>query len=200
MAISTFWKGMELIDKMRQQFEAQGSKTSLANRTWWAFEAAIQGCMDLYEATQDEKYKELAFQFAEKSKAVLVQDAIAESLAQQHSQLPDSLRSYEHTLKVDITFLENELYQAEKSNKTEKASKARTKLLNKRDELRKFGLHLAKEYPEYHELKYKKPETNLAAIRQQISDDQAIIEYFVGDEQVYIFVISSTEFPDSSIC
>lgn len=190
MAVDTFWKSIQLIDKMRQQFEAQGSKSSLANRTWWVFEAAIKGCLDLYQATGDPKYQAYAFQFAEKSKAVLVQDAVAESAAQQHVALPDSVLDYEHNLKVDITYLENELFQAEKRKKEEKANEVRTKLLSKREELRQLALRLAEEYPSYHELKYKDQRKGLADIQASLAADQAMIAYFVGDEQSYVFTIT----------
>ena len=191
MAIETYQLAMKLVDKMRQQFEAQGSKSFLATRVWWVFESAIKSCLELYEATGEEKYQQYAFQFAEKSKAVLIQDAVSESLAQQQVDVPDSLLDEEHELKVDITYIENELFQAERKKKEEKASELRTKLLAKREELRLFALRLKEEYPNYHELKYNQTLANVGAIQAGLSDNQAIVEYFVGDSSVYSFTLTN---------
>lgn len=191
LAIASFWKAMELIDKMRQQFEVYGSKSKLAQHTWWVFEAAIKGSMDLYQATGDRKYLVSAFQFAEKSKAILMQDAMNSTLAGQQVGIPQNLQNQEHQLKLDISQLENNLYQAEKKNKTERAAKLRSELLKKREDLRLFGISLEEEYPAYHQIKFKRKETDLIQLQESLQKSQAIFEYFLGDEQLYVFSITN---------
>lgn len=189
MTVETHQLTMRLMDKMRQQFEAQGSKSFLASRFWWVFEEAIKSCVSLHEMTGDAKYLEYAFQFVEKSKAVLVQDAVYSTLAERQNQLPDSLTKYEHDLKVQVTYLENKLFNAERK-KSEKADNIRSELLLKREELRRFGLRVRDEYPKYFDMKYNHNLVDVASIQNSLSKNQAAIEYFIGDSTIYVFSIS----------
>lgn len=189
MAIATLWKSIALIDKMRQQYEAQGSKQALAKRTWWLFDAAIKGCWDLYYDTGNPKYLSTAFQFAEKSKAILLQDAAAESLAQLQGNIPQAIRSKEHQLKNQVSQLETQLYNIQKKQLDD--NMLRAKLLQKREDLRLFTLELERNFPKYHQLKHQFDTTGPQYIQAQLADSQAMISYFLGDEKIYIFSLTA---------
>jgi len=63
----------ELIDEMRRGYNAEQTKLFLGEKTYNVYNHAISTAIKLYQITKNDRYKEKAFLFSEKSNA----DAIA---------------------------------------------------------------------------------------------------------------------------
>ncbi|MCI0611820.1 tetratricopeptide repeat protein, partial [bacterium] len=81
----------ELIAKMRMEYSTEGSKLALGAQAAKIYNKAIRTALKLYEISKDEKYKEAAFEFAEKNKAGVLYDALSSVRAKQFAGIPDSL-------------------------------------------------------------------------------------------------------------
>ena len=75
-ALSTYRRGAELIDRMRNQYRSQGAKLFFQESADPLFIAGFRAAYQLYEATQERHFLEEAFWFAERSKAGLLTAAL----------------------------------------------------------------------------------------------------------------------------
>ena len=202
MALSTYKLAVELIDKMRIGYKAEGSKLFLGEQVSEIYDEAIQTSLKLYEITNQEKYKEQAFIFAENSKATVLQEGLAEVQVIKFANLPSALLEEERQLKINLAFYETKL-----QNEYQKPVAAIPDELGKdfRDSIKisEYENHLFElkyryanlisdfetNYPEYYDLKYQTSTISLHEIQKLLPDSTALIEYFVGDSLVFIFTV-----------
>jgi len=202
-ALSTIELAINLVDQIRHSYKTADSKFFLASQVSQVYDQAIRAAMKLYAATQEEKYKEIAFCFAEKSKSGVLLEAIFESQVKLFTGIPDSLLHYEKRLKADLSFYENSLYtelQTGNSANSFKISLWQEKLFQLKQAQREFIQQLEMDYPEYHKLKYQVKMATVRDIQEQLLDScSTLVEYFVGDSSIYIFVISQRDFKVVSV-
>ncbi|MBL4716269.1 MAG: CHAT domain-containing protein [Bacteroidia bacterium] len=198
MSLATFQLASDLIDIMRHGYKSEGSKLFLGERAKEIYEKSIRVALKLHEITKDQKYAEDAFTFAEKSKVSVLLDALRESDAKQFAGISDSLLEFEKDIKIDLAFYDKSL--AEEQQKGKEADSAKIALWSdkvfvlkqKYESLVQF---LEKEYKDYYNLKYESSTITIKEIQDGILDEKtAMIEYFVGDSNIYIFTIGKTSF------
>ena len=87
-----------------------------------------------------------------------------------------------------------QLKQKRKPELQEQISKLEKQLFLKREKYQEFLTDLETNNPQYYNTKYKMDILDLEGMRAMLQDDQAFIEYFVGDSAIYAFKITKTEF------
>ncbi len=103
----------------------------------------------------------------------------------------------ERQLKIELTYLEKNI-QREKA----KGSKRNEEYLKKwsvqffdyqkqYDELKH---DFEQDYPDYYQLKYETKTASIEELQQSLSEDQVMVNYFVGKDHYYIFLITSNGF------
>lgn len=186
----------ELIDNIRLSYLEDASKSYLAKQTKPIYEQAIGVCLKYYEYSKDKKYLEQAFQYAEKSKAIILLEQIKEAKAKTFAGIPDSLQLQERTLKKEIGQIEKEL--ALKTSKVKIDSlegNLREKLIHKKQTYEALVKTLEADNPKYHQLKYDIATTDIATIQSIIiKDNQVLVEYFVGEDSLYLFKVTKDDF------
>lgn len=197
LSLSTYQLAIELIDKMRIGFKADASKLFLRERLSDLFEEALYTCLKLYQSNNDSKFKSIAFNINEKSKLALLEESLNEVQAKQFSKLPAELLEKEKQLKIDLAFYDTQL-QKEYNKKGKKDT-----LLIKQYEDLLFDLktnyenlisEFEKEFPDYYNLRYQTSTVSVDEIRTKLKENTALVEYFVGEKSIYIFIISRDEF------
>ncbi|MEM1319359.1 MAG: CHAT domain-containing tetratricopeptide repeat protein [Bacteroidota bacterium] len=202
-AFGTYELADALIDRLRSNFETEGSKQQLSSQVYSLYEDAIGLAYQLYQSSQDQSYIEKAFRFSEKSKALLLLEALSarsEYANQKIFNLSDSLLQAEKAIKARLIY-----YQRNISEEQAKGAAAQQlKIGNWNKELALFRSRyealrsrIRKEDPDYFRLKYELELADVATIRQQLLNgrsDNAFIEYFSGSQQLYSFVITSNTF------
>ena len=192
-SLATHELELELIDRMRTGYKAEGSKLFLSEKSQRAHELAIQSALLSYETTKDLLYKEKAFLFAEKSKAAILATAFAESQAKRFAHIPEHFLQKEHNLKNRITYYKTHLKKGVGKDSI-KARSIRDTLFSLQDQHETLIDELEKNYPEYYALKYNKKTASVKTIQNEIIDKNSLlIEYFLGDSTLSIFTISSTD-------
>lgn len=190
-----------LQDKLRQLYDAHTDKQLLMARTYPILESGIATCHDLYAATNEQHYLHTAFEWMEKGKSMVLREALHHTKAKQFAGIPPTLLTQMDSLTGQIAFFEQEIERRYDSNKqwtAVSASKRTQKLLNHvaqtKEEYRQLVAHLENTYPDYYQLKYNQETPRLADLQAQfVGPDEAILEYFVGESDIFALLITQSE-------
>ncbi len=181
-AFNTYLTATQLIRNMRQGYLNIEAKNTLAEKSVAIYEGAIQCALTLFDLTKDEKYKSEALALAESNKALLLLENLNEQTAKGFSSIPDSLLEKEKDLKLNLAYLQ-------KIALKEKTSNLKDDIFDLQQELEKFTSNLEKNYPRYFELKYQNEPIPLKAIQAKLNQS-ALLEYFAGEENIYLFIVT----------
>lgn len=202
MALSTYQLITELIDQIRTGYKAEGSKLFLGKQASEILGEAIRTSLKFHYITNEEQYKEKAFLFVEKSKSAVLQAGLAEAEARQFARIPAILVNDEKQLRIDLAFYDTQI-QKEKAKKEQsdsaKVLELESRLFDLKTRYRQFIADLEKNYPDYHALKYQIRPTTIPEIQSHLPENTILLEYFVGDNVIYIFSISAEEFDVVSV-
>lgn len=187
-ALSAVSTADTLLDKIRQNANNQADKLFLGQISAQLYEKGIRLCYLLAnEAQQAKKYYPQAFYFSEKSKAIVLLEAISESKAKEFGNIPQELLKEEADLKAKITFLEQQIALKPEESLLKKYKNELFEL-NRRYEA--FQKNLEKQYQSYYNLKYSSATASLPQIQNQLDEKTALISYTVGEQHIYIFTIT----------
>ncbi len=197
-ADQVYQQAIQLIDFIKSTLEEPGSRQALLDNFFLLYEDAIAVKCDLEAATKEQSYLYEAFNISEKSSAVLLLEALQSIDAEQFEGLPDSLVKLERNLKIDLAFYEKEQFEEELLG-----YKADPKKLNRLSakifELQKKYSELMDvfrdKYPHYFSLKYAPKIVSVPEIQKNLlKKDQSMLAYFVGESNLFAFVISKDRF------
>jgi CHAT domain-containing protein/tetratricopeptide (TPR) repeat protein len=197
MALETYRLSADLIDQIRTGYKAAGSKLLLGEEVSDVFEDAIRTSLVLFDLTGEEEYKHHAYYFVEKSKAAVLQDAITEAQAMQFSGIPEGLLREEKQLRIDMAYYDTRVQQEylNRSRGTgDKLGDYESRLFDLKMRYRELTDLFESKYPDYYELKYQTQTITVPEIQDVLPENTALLEYFTGDEKMYIFVVSKTGF------
>lgn len=158
---------------------------------------SLPAAQELYKLTGNDIYPAKIFEMGELGKSMALADALAESRARTFGQLPDSLLAEESALKIDLVALENRI---EKLQATEALrDSALIDSLNGRYGKLQITYNellesFEENYPEYYDLKYSNTLPELADVQASLGDDEAMLEYFLGEKDVRLFLITQNDF------
>lgn len=181
-----------VITQIRQSYEAQGSQFELIEQSYPVYEKAISTALELFEKTGKATYLEAAYHFAAKNKAMVLLAGMQEEQAKAWSSIPQELREKEKNLKRSIFQLESKIYEQADQ---EADPVLRDSLFALRRAYQKLIIDFESAYPDYYDLKYRFDKTiSVAALQQQLSRGSCMLEYFVGDASIFVFVITQSGF------
>lgn len=183
----------ELLVQIRQGYKAAMSRYELVEKTIPFYEQATKVSLQLFEKKQDEKYLKNAYHFASKNKAVVMLDGLQDEQAQ-FVGIPADILKKENLLKREIYNLDVQIYNKKQLKKEEDLEIK--KMTKERFQKTRFYEDLIKsfeeKYPKYFQLKYaNNSSTNIETIQKRLPPSTAVLEYFVGSENIYIFSFSA---------
>jgi CHAT domain-containing protein/Tfp pilus assembly protein PilF len=191
-ALATYVFSFEWNNEARKEYLNARSKQLLIKSTRLAHEQAIRVALRQYELVENNSYLEMAFELAEQDKAVILQERFQDNRAKLFAHIPDTLRQKEIELKRDLAFYKQQLTEAQFVEDAEQAKIDfwNAKVLSLTRRLDALNQQYEKQFPVYYQLKYEIPEISVAAIRQNIlTDSSLLIEFFVGEENIFVFSI-----------
>lgn len=190
-AFSTYSLLARLVETMRQGYRSESYKLFFGEKVHTLYQQAIETTLLLYQMTDDLQYKEHAFVLSEKSKAGVLAEALLEAEAKQFAGIPPQLLLKEKELKEKLTYYDTYL------QKELRLMKNPVKIANLENryhslvlEYRKLIKTFETAYPDYYELKYKPLVVDIQAIRQRLEPGSALLEYFIGENVLNIFVLT----------
>ncbi|MEL7535359.1 MAG: CHAT domain-containing protein, partial [Bacteroidota bacterium] len=137
-----------------------------------------------------------AFQLAEKSKSILLFDAIKNSEARFAAGVPDSLLSREQNLRSEIAYYQDQLYQENRKAESSDSLMAqyRKQVFDRTDGLNKLVKQFETAFPSYYNLKYSSDNISLSEVQKKLAGTNSqLVEYFVGESSIFIIAITADE-------
>lgn len=187
--------GVDVIKAIRQGVVTKEAKNILAEKNVPIYEGAIQSVLKLYEITQNKAFLLEAFELAENSKSMLLLEAVNEQAALGIDGLPDSLIQQDKRLRLEIAFYQRQIIEATQNQNNEDTPlirKLKKQLFDSKGGLSKLTDLFEESYPRFHKLKYQKATSSIVECQQMLSkNNQALIEYFYGEKNIYGFVVWS---------
>lgn len=154
------------------------------------YERGIKICSEL--SRKNPKYLEDVFYFIEKSKANLLGASINDfdnSIFSDHEY-----HIQKQKLIREIKYLENqvyEIYQRGDSEKLKIVPSIDDSIFAYKSDLYSLNRKIEEEFPDYFQNRYHSKITSLKKIQDALDSNTAILEYFYGDETVYILLVAS---------
>lgn len=188
-ALATTDTAIDLLDFLRTSFESNLDKQYLFENAYTVFETGLLAAYQLYAKTKNSDYLDMAFHYNEKSKSIMLLEAIYSSRAHQFSDVPDALLEKEQQLKAEVTNLEKLL-------KDDPSQYIEEQLFQTRNRFHSTLKEIESRYADYFDLKYNPEVISISQIQKFLNKDEALITYFYGDTHLYSIKVSSeiTEF------
>lgn len=182
-ALKTYETALKLAERIRKRYFHDETKLFFQKEVSPTFEKALALALSLNE-------KEKAFQFAEGSKAVVLAEAL-QKISLDHL-LDSALLVQEKENRHRIIQLEQKLLETKKE--------AEKKTIN--EQLNDLWIRQAQiqdqheQNPQFSQFKYAENSLSIKTVQNEIlyDDSTALIEYLVGKDKLYIFVITKNNF------
>ncbi|WP_159092271.1 CHAT domain-containing tetratricopeptide repeat protein [Aquimarina sp. Aq107] len=181
-----------VIDRIRSTSNNYKDKVAFAKQTKEIYTDVINSQMLFYEETKNKERLLNAFYYSEKSKGNTLKQLLKDSYAK-NSIVPSEIINLAENLKRKRAFYKGQIISSSLNNPidTIRITENEIKLFDvnrKEDSLLKI---LEKNYPKYHQIKYKKEIISVANIQEKLNKNTTLIEFFTTDNDlIYAFVIS----------
>ncbi|MEO1053114.1 MAG: CHAT domain-containing protein [Bacteroidota bacterium] len=142
---------------------------------------------DLYSTTGDTQYLNLLWDLAERNKSR------KSALLASHKSNMTELVSYD-LWRQEKMLKDSIVIGMEALSRNAKDTNYDSILFELNERYNQLMVDIQKEYPKYNELKYNTDIVNWSDVQNQLDVDQALIEFFVGDNDVYAFIVSREVF------
>ena len=190
-ALDCFARADSLMDSCRVLYDREAAKLSFLENHRQVYEQAVVCAYRLYQSDPDDRYLLWAFHFMEKSKAVVLWEALVESQAKNSVGIPDSLLEQERNIKVELAYVNNELQAANNSGADSTVTELRAQqfALTRRQE--NLTRQLKQDYSNYFRIKYGQDSYTLAQARDYTATaNTTLVEYLWGKEYGYVLSIT----------
>ncbi len=197
-ALKYFVKAVNTLDELKKVMYSGDSRQLHLAENYRVFENAIKTILDSNRESMDQAALKQAFLFAEKSKASLLQESLNASRAKYFAGIPDSLLEHEDKLKRALAYLEKTKFKEQERTNDQNDSLIQAynaRIFEIQQQHEKLIRRFENNYPEYYNLKYKTEVISATQIQRDIlQPDQALLEYFVGDSSIFVFILSPDAF------
>lgn len=197
-ADQTYGIAVKLIDFIKITLEEPGSRQALLDNYFLVYENAITTKHELKKRSNDPKYWHEAFEIAERSNATLLLEAMQAVQAGRFAGVPDSLLEQERKLKLEVAFLEKQVYEEQLNGpdaQQEKVAKLNNQIFLVQRKITNLMQQMKDQYPSYFTLKYATEVVDVPTIQKELLlPGQNMLGYFVGEEHLFAFVISEENF------
>lgn len=191
-------QALAAIGHLQNLFTEDITKSLWQTKNYPIYEQAISVSLLKADVDKNDTLRHHTFTYAEKSKATLLQAQIKAADAINFSGIPDSLLQQEHQLRIDLTWREKQRQSLLDKGLTETDTntlRISGIIFDLKRDYETLKLRFEKEYPEYYRLKYDLSTASLRYVQDSLLEpQQALLEYFVGDSSIYLFVVRPDTF------
>jgi CHAT domain-containing protein/tetratricopeptide (TPR) repeat protein len=185
----------EIVDKIRKTFNKNDIKELLSINVRQIFENSLNTSYELFTLLKSDEYPVDFFSIMDRSKGVILFEEIQDSGAKEYSGIPDYLIKKENELKVEIGYLQKTINNQTNSNrKDNKISELENKLFYCNQKLEELWQSFEKNYKDYYDLKYNYTTASISDIQSNLADKEILIEYFLGEQFIFIFKITKDDY------
>ncbi len=195
-SLSTYQRAIRVAQHIQKTYDNDEAKLFLVNKVAPVYEEAIATAVQLHQLTDDPQYVAQAFQFSEASKAAVLTESLRDVEIKTSGEVDDSLVQDEHRIKQQITALRLKLVESQDSAQNEHY---RQQLIDQEIALARTIEYLQKD-EHYYQRKYQPDSLDIAALQKSLlSDNEVLLEYFVGQKEVYVFALRHDDLQVASV-
>ena len=187
-ALEAVLQGSQILDSLKPTFKSHTDKLFLLEDAYPLFEVGIEATFNLFKTEGDENAINSAFELMEKSKSILLLEALLASKATNFSNIPKQLVERESQLKSEITFTEKIVNTTEPDT-----GKLKDDLFDLKTEYRQLIHTIETNYKNYYDLKYNMAIASLKEMQKKLGPNEKLISYFFGNEAIYAISIAKNE-------
>ena len=195
-AISYLLLAVDLIRQKLALAVNEKSQIAFAERYASFFEEGIQMAFLIYRDLADPFYLNTAFVLMESNKGLTLNQSIQDRQDPIDFEVSDSLLTQERNIKVEIAYYEETILN-QKGNRaghdTSLVKEFEDRLFYLQRDFEALKQGLQSEYPKYYDLKYNHRTLSLEELRRALTNDELLIEYFVGEQSIMGMAISKTQ-------
>lgn len=183
-----------LADSMYYQHQAEGSRTFLKTELMPLYEMTIADLSQTLSQSDNPDLYQKLFSVFEKSRSNQLADLLQLKQSNQLAGVPTDLIEQETSLQVDIAFYETQEYLADLKKDSLKQQLYKNYRLNKINERDRLIERFKEEFPRYYQARHQPLSPSLKAARQRLQNkDELMIEYFVGEQNIYALGLTKQE-------
>lgn len=191
-ALEAYDKIDTLLTQIRQGLSDGGSKYLLQEDIKKVYDKAVATNLSAFEETGNQAALKRAYQLAAKNKALVLLEGLQDERAKSFAGIPSAILREERQLKKSYYDLEAQILAAS-ADAPLRASGADS-LFRLRRSYQALVKKLEAEYPRYYDLKYSfVAPVSVKQLQEQLGRKSAIIEYFVGEQSIFIFLITTKD-------
>ena len=195
-SLSTYQLAIRVAQHIQKTYDNDEAKLFLVNKVAPVYEEAIATAAQLHQLTNDPQYVAQAFQFSEASKASVLTESLRDVKIKSSGGVNDSLVQDEHRIKQQITALRLKLVESQDSAQNERY---RQQLIDQEIALARTIKYLQKD-EHYYQRKYQPDSLDIAALqRSLLSGSETLLEYFVGQQKIYVFALRRDDLRVASV-
>ncbi|KGE86482.1 hypothetical protein IX84_22175 [Phaeodactylibacter xiamenensis] len=189
LAFDAYNKADSCLIEQRKQILVQSSKEKLGPDAL----ALAERLLSLKGMPHTIEYTEACFRVIEHSKSLILYESFLSSKATQIAELPAELRNHEQEVLRAINSAQINLSNAVEKGvprASAKYQRLRARLNDAYLDFRRLTAEYKRNHPNYFRLKYDfSPVSDSYVQKKLINDNQALLEYLVGDSSIFIFLI-----------
>ncbi len=191
LADQTYGHCLAIIDKMMIEFDAEGSKLQLGQKSDRLIGEAISNKIKLFEQTSNSTYKQQAFLLAERNKSARLRESLRDLDAKQYSGVPLKLIEQEKELNLKMASLQRDLRDKLIANADSvDLAKAKDDLFTTTRLQEDLLRELEQSYPKYHQYKYQWASTESNSLDlNNLASTSTLLEYYLGVDSIYYFLV-----------
>lgn len=176
-------------EELRKVYLYEGSQLQNLEDIRSRSEAGIALANRLAKLTDDPSYHYRAFLFAERDRSQLLRSAYQHEQATT-SELSSEQQQAENDWQYQVQQAEENLYHLQANNSSDSLlAAAEQTLWQARNGRYEFLQRLERDNPRYYQLKYADDTPKLAALQKMLNPGQMLVEYFIGEDQLYVFTL-----------
>ncbi|MGB3466709.1 MAG: CHAT domain-containing tetratricopeptide repeat protein [Cyclobacteriaceae bacterium] len=196
LALTNFIEAIEIFEQIKRRYTTDNSRAALSENTQLIYNDAIQCAIKLADQTGNNSFLEVAFTVAERARAFNLLNDIQESEAKNFAGIPDAVIQKEESIRTDITFYRDLVYRYSQYTRlpADKVKQAKATLLDLERQFDNLIYSMEANYPDYYEMKNKNVAITPQDVQAQLSDKEALLEYYIGKDYLTIFILTRNQY------
>jgi len=192
--LAHYQANQELIKFVQQDYKGELSQLVLANKAKQKYDTAIQVALLLKELEPQKQieYQNIAFNFAEQSKALVLLSKFKDVEASYSSNIPHELLQELKQIRIELNYLDKNL-KKKKTPQVDSQKELQNQYFHYKQQYYALIEKLEKEYPAYFRLKYATETVSINELQKYLQSTTAIVEYSVAKHYIFSFFIDKQQ-------
>lgn len=196
LALDCHELAFEVEKQLRRSYGYESSKLLNLEESHRRCEKAIELALELCQKTGDAAMKDRALAFAERSRSILLMEAMRSAEAPNMGGIPAEVMHKEKNLQSLVAKAEEKLFRAQSEGAPDTAlQRLDAQVWDARRAYADWIAGVEEDFPAYYDLKYNYNTASAAEIQRYLrKTDAGLIAYFMGEKTLYSFVFTPNSF------